>query len=67
MGIRRALTVGEIARQLGCPIHRVEYLIRSRKLKHFERAGNLRVFSVDVLEQLRDEVGRREREIAHAS
>lgn len=38
-------TVGEIARRLAVPIHRVEYVIRSRNLKPASRAGNLRVFS----------------------
>ena len=40
-----AATVGQIARRLGYPIHRVEYLIRARKLAPKERAGNARVFS----------------------
>jgi len=40
-----ALTVGEIARRLGVPIHRVEYMIRSRNLAPVSRAGNCRVFA----------------------
>jgi len=41
----KALTVGEIARRLKCPIHRVEYVIRSRSLRPHQRAGNARVFT----------------------
>jgi hypothetical protein len=38
-------TVGEIARRLGEPVHRIEYIIRSRGLRPNSRAGNARVFS----------------------
>ena len=37
-------TVGEIARRIGCPKHRVEYLIRARNVTPKGRAGNARVF-----------------------
>ena len=40
-----APTVGEISRQTGAAVHRVEYVIRSRKVKAVSRAGNVRVFS----------------------
>ena len=40
-----APTIGEIARRLGVPVHRVEYVIRTRNLRPVARAGNLRVFS----------------------
>lgn len=38
-------TVGEIARRLGVPIHRVEYLLRARKIQPSGWAGNSRVFT----------------------
>ena len=38
-------TVGEIARRLGHPVHRVEYVIRSRQICPAGRAGNCRVFA----------------------
>ena len=38
-------TVGEIARRLDEPLHRVEYVIRSRRIDEAGRAGNARVFS----------------------
>jgi DNA-binding transcriptional MerR regulator len=38
-------TIGEIARRLGEPIWRIEYLIRSRNINPASRAGNARVFT----------------------
>ncbi len=38
-------TVGEIARRIGEPIHRVEYIIRARGIRPSGRAGNCRVFT----------------------
>ncbi len=38
-------TVGEIARRLGEPVHRVEYIIRARGIRPSGRAGNCRVFT----------------------
>lgn len=38
-------TVGEIARRLGKPIHRVEYIIKARGIRPSGRAGNCRVFT----------------------
>lgn len=41
----RVPTVGEIARRIGYPLHRVEYVIRSREIHPTGRAGNARVFT----------------------
>jgi len=38
-------TIGEIARRLSVPTHRVEYIIASRGIRPTSRAGNARVFS----------------------
>ncbi|MDZ4687104.1 MAG: hypothetical protein SH850_18665 [Planctomycetaceae bacterium] len=38
------LTVGEIARRLGQPLHRVEYVIRTRNIPPTGWAGHARVF-----------------------
>ena len=38
-------TVGEIARRIGEPVHRVEYIIRARSIRPSGRAGNCRVFT----------------------
>ena len=45
-------TVGEIARRLGQPVHRIEYVIRSRRIRPEGRAGGLRVFSEQAVEQI---------------
>lgn len=39
------LTIGEIARQLSQPIHRIEYILRARDIEPTSRAGNIRVFT----------------------
>jgi hypothetical protein len=41
----RLLTTGTIADELKESLHRVAYVIRSRKIPHESKAGNLRVFS----------------------
>ena len=38
-------TVGEIARRLGEPVHRIEYVIRTRQILPNGRAGNVRIFT----------------------
>lgn len=42
---RREPTVGEIARRLSKPIHRIEYVIRARGIVAAGWAGNARVFA----------------------
>lgn len=49
-------TVGEIARQTGYPIHRVEYVIRSRNIRPASRAGNVRVFTEADVEHIAHEL-----------
>lgn len=51
---KRLSTVGEIARQLRVPVHRVEYIIRSRKIAPLGRAGNARVFAESAVEWISD-------------
>ncbi len=43
------LTVGEIAKRLDVSLHRVEYILRSRRIQPAGRAGNARVFSEEDL------------------
>lgn len=50
------LTVGEIARRTEQPIHRVEYVIRARRIEPEGWAGNLRVFSEVTLERIAREL-----------
>ena len=49
-------TVGEIARRLGQPVHRVEYLIRSRQIRPSGRAGNCRVFAEEDVSRISAEL-----------
>ena len=55
-------TVGEIARRIGCPIHRIEYVIRVRNLTPKGRAGNARVFSEADVRYIAAEIRRMDAE-----
>ena len=52
------LTVGEIARRLDTKIHRIEYIIRSRKIEASGWAGHARVFSQANLDHIASELRR---------
>jgi DNA-binding transcriptional MerR regulator len=49
-------TVGEIARRLDVPIHKVEYLIRAREIQPKGWAGNARVFSETDVDRIAGEL-----------
>ena len=51
-------TVGTIAERLGQPIHRVEYVIKSREIEPCGRAGNARVFTEADVERIASELSR---------
>ena len=51
-------TIGEIARRLGVPTHRVEYIIRARGIRPCGRAGNARVFDEPGVEAIAAELER---------
>lgn len=53
-----ALTVGEISRRLGEPLHRIEYIIRARGIRPALRAGNARVFTEADLQRIAAELRR---------
>ena len=55
-------TVGEIARRVGAPIHRVEYIIRARHIEPCGWAGNARVFTEADVEHIASELRRIEDE-----
>ncbi len=57
-------TVGEIARRTGYPVHKIEYVIRSRNLQPATVAGNARVFSETDVEFIAHELHRIEAEKA---
>jgi hypothetical protein len=52
----RAPTVGEIARRLGEPIHRIEYVLRTRAIHPVAIAGNCRVYSEEDVERIAAEL-----------
>ncbi len=51
-------TVGEVARRTGYPLHKVEYVIRSRNIEPAGRAGTARVFSDAAVERIASELRR---------
>jgi len=51
-------TVGEIARRLGVPLHKIEYVIRSRQIRPVSVAGNSRVFSDQQVSRIANELQR---------
>ena len=53
-----ALTIGEIARQLDAPLHKIEYIIKSRNIQPTQRAGNSRVFSQASVDYIVSELRR---------
>lgn len=52
------LTVGEIARRLETKVHRIEYIIRSRRIEASGWAGHARVFSEAALDRIAGELKR---------
>ena len=60
-------TVGALAEKLNCPIHRIQYLITARRIDPVQRIGGYRLFSPDVLKQLRDEIDNKKGAVAHAN
>jgi DNA-binding transcriptional MerR regulator len=60
-------TVGEIARRLSVPIHKVEYVIRARGIVPVAWAGNARVFGEADVQRIASELRRieDEREVGH--
>jgi len=56
MTVKRALTTGVMAERLGVPLHKIEYLISSRRIQPVTRAGNLRVFDEGAVDRLRSEL-----------
>ncbi len=51
-------TIGEIARRLSEPVHRIEYVIRSRRIRPSGLAGVARVFTDRDVERIASELRR---------
>jgi hypothetical protein len=50
------LTIGEIARRLSEPIHRVEYILRTRNIRPVGIAGNCRVYAEESIDRIAAEL-----------
>lgn len=50
------LTVGQVAKELACPIWQVQYLLRARDIKPVCRVGVLRLFQTDIVDILQQEL-----------
>ena len=59
-------SVGEIAERCSVPIHRAEYVIRSRGIEPVLVAGGRRLFDEPAIEQIRSELRRIESERGQA-
>lgn len=53
MSLSQFRTVGQVAHELGEPLHRVEYVIRSRGIEASSRVGILRVFDLAAVDRIR--------------
>jgi len=62
MTIPPVQTVGSIAEQLGVPVHRIRYVIESRRIEPSGRAGNARIFTDADVERIASELRRIERD-----
>ena len=56
----KLLTVGDLGQQLDQPIHKIEYLLSSRKVTPIQRAGRFRLYSRDTVRFLRGEIDQME-------
>ena len=56
MTIEDARTVGQIARELGEPEHRVKHIVNSRQIESLGRVGIIRLFDPGVVDQVRAEL-----------
>jgi hypothetical protein len=54
----RLWTAGRIARRLRVPIHRVQYVLRSRRITPAARAGRLRLFDAEAVRLVEAELTR---------
>ena len=49
----RLFTVGRIAERYGVPVHRVQYVVKSRQIRPAARAGRVRLFDHQALGQIK--------------
>ena len=56
MTIGDVKTVGQIARDLGEPEHRVKHIVNSRRIESLGRVGIIRLYGPDAVDRVRDEL-----------
>lgn len=56
--IQRSWTIGSIAEELGEPIHRIQYILKSRSIEPSGIAGNCRLFTEADVERIAAEINR---------
>ena len=54
MPIKDVRTVGQIARDLGEPEHRVKHIVNSRRIESLGRVGIIRLYGPSAVAQVRD-------------
>lgn len=54
----QALTVGAISARLKKPLHKINYVIKTRNIEPYLRAGNLRIFSEADVQHIESELRR---------
>jgi hypothetical protein len=59
-----ALTIGAIARELGEPVHRVQYAVKTRGIQPEAVAGNIRVFPSETVERVAEILREIDRQMA---
>ena len=52
----RLWTAGRIAEHLGVAVHRVQYIVSSRRIRPAARAARLRLFDRDAVDRIADEL-----------
>ncbi len=51
------VTIGEVARRLDVPLHRIQYVVRTRQhLAHLARAGIIRCFDEPAIAAIQSEL-----------
>ena len=54
------LTIGDLARRLQEPAHRINYILETRHIEPIGIAGGYRVFDEDACERIRAELAKRQ-------
>ena len=52
----KLLTVGDLVKLTGQPIHKVEYLLSSRNITPTQRAGRFRLYGPDTVDRIQREI-----------